>query len=128
MDRIVINHLNGARANQEESFALNQVSVLTIGRDPSCSIKFDPDSDDLVSRNHAQIEREAGDPGKFRLVDNRSTNGVFVNNARIVGSVTLNHGDVVRLAAGGPEFLFKLDPPPLRAPKATRGAEVALAA
>jgi serine protease Do len=125
MERIIIKHLNGARANQEESFALNQVTVLTIGRDPSCNLKFDPDSDDLVSRNHARIERDAADPGRFRLVDTSSTNGVFVNNAKITGGANVVHGDVVRLGPDGPEFLFKLDPPPADAVKATRVAELA---
>jgi pSer/pThr/pTyr-binding forkhead associated (FHA) protein len=126
MARILIKHLTGARANQEESFALDQVSVLTVGRDPSCTIRFDPDADDLVSRNHARIERDASVPGKFRVVDNSSRNGVFVNNARIAGTVNLGHGDVVRLGSGGPEFQFKLDPPPADALKATRLAEVAV--
>jgi serine protease Do len=125
MERIIIRHLNGARANQEESFPLNQVSVLTIGRDPSCNVKFDPDSDDLVSRNHARIERDAADPGKFRLVDTNSTNGVSVNNAKITGSANVAHGDVVRLGPDGPEFVFKLDPLPVDALKATRVAELA---
>ena len=125
MERIVIKHLNGARANQEESFALNQFLALTIGRDPSSTVKFDP-SDEAVSRNHARIERGA-DAGKFRLIDNHSTNGVFINGGKIAGGADIHHGDVVRLGPEGPEFLFSLDPPPVEAMKATRVVEIGAA-
>ncbi|MBM4262364.1 MAG: FHA domain-containing protein [Deltaproteobacteria bacterium] len=126
MDRIVIKHLNGARANQEESFSLDKFIALTIGRDPSLDVKFDP-NDDLVSRNHAKIERDGADGNKFRLVDTGSRNGVFINGAKITSNSDLHHGDVVRLGPGGPEFLFNLDPPPPAALKATRVVETSAA-
>lgn len=126
MERIVIKHLNGVRSNQEESFPLSQFSALTIGRDPSCDVKFDPTAD-VVSRNHARIERDATDPSKFRLVDNRSTNGIFVNGARVTGTVDIRHGDVVRLGPDGPEFSFRFDPPPVDALKATRVVDLGAA-
>jgi S1-C subfamily serine protease len=123
MERIVIKHLNGARANQEESFALNNLSALTFGRDPACNVLFDPNLD-VVSRNHARIEPDSADAGKFSLIDNRSTNGVFVNGAKITGPIGIRHGDVVRLGPEGPEFQFGIDPPPADMLKATRIVEM----
>ena len=123
MERVVIKHLNGARANQEDSFALNKLSALTFGRDPSSNVTFAPDSD-AVSRNHARIEPDPADPAKFSLIDNRSTNGVFVNGTKIAGPVGIRHGDVVCLGPGGPEFLFSLDPPPVDLLKATRVVDI----
>jgi S1-C subfamily serine protease len=94
---------------------------LTIGRDPSCDVKFDPDND-LVSRRHSKITRST-ETGGYTIADLGSRNGTFVNKQRIFEPVSLSCGDVVQLGPGGPEFRFDLDPRPAAAVRPTRLAD-----
>lgn len=119
-ERIVLRHKAGSRANQVDEFPLEHVPELIIGRDPAATVKFDPDSDDLVSRQHAKIVQDSDEPTRFMLVDLGSSNGTFVNKQRITGEVVLSVGDSIQLGAGGPEFTFDLDPRPGGMAKATR--------
>lgn len=73
---------------------------LVIGRDSSCDLVV---VDDAVSRRHATIEPT--DEG-FVIADNGSTNGTFVNDARIERHV-LEAGDRFRI--GGHIFKFLAD-------------------
>lgn len=73
---------------------------LSIGRDAGCDVVV-PGGD--VSRRHAEVV--PGETG-YVLID-QSTNGVFVNGARIARSQLLGRGDVVRV--GGEEFRFHAD-------------------
>ncbi len=73
---------------------------LVLGRDAACDVVV-PGND--VSRRHAQIE--LGEAG-YVLVDT-STNGTFVNGARIEGSRVLQRADVIRV--GADEFRFYAD-------------------
>ena len=50
--------------------------------------------DKTISRRHARVVYQKG---KFLLVDLQSTNGVFVNNNRIVGNYLLHDGDIISL-------------------------------
>ena len=109
MERIVLKHLSGSKANQVEEFPLNHVKELVLGRDPSSTVKYDPDRDDLVGRQHAKITQDPNDPSQFIVTDLNSRNGTFVNRQRISGTTRLNVGDVVQLGPGGPEFLFEID-------------------
>jgi hypothetical protein len=69
-----------------------EVSVATLGRDPSCDIVL---NDPKCSRRHAVIE--AGPPGLGLVIrDQGSANGVFVNE-RKVDRGPLREGDIVRL-------------------------------
>lgn len=120
MERIIIRHLSGSKANQEASFPLDQVQEISLGRDAASTVAYDSERDDAVSRNHARITRDPAQPKQFILTDLGSRNGVFVNKARIAGNAPLHHDDVVQLGAGGPEFRFQFDPPPAATPKATR--------
>jgi pSer/pThr/pTyr-binding forkhead associated (FHA) protein len=120
MERVVIKHLSGSKANQEVSFPLDQVPEISLGRDAASTVAYDMERDDAVSRNHARITRDPAQNTVFILTDLGSRNGVFVNQSRIAGSTALHHGDVVQLGAGGPEFSFQMDPPPALTPKATR--------
>src|SRR5205085_787731 len=124
MERIVLKHLSGSKANQVEEFPLNHVKELVLGRDPSSTVKYDPDRDDLVGRQHAKITQDPNDPSQFIVSDLNSRNGTFVNRQRISGTTRLNVGDVVQLGPGGPEFLFEIEPRPQNATKATRTAGV----
>lgn len=120
MERIVLKHLSGSKANQVEEFPLNHVKELILGRDPSSTVKYDPDRDDLVGRQHAKITQDPNDPSQFIVADMNSRNGTFVNRQRITGTVRINPGDVVQLGPGGPEFVFEIEPRPASATKATR--------
>lgn len=126
MERIVLKHLSGSKANQVEEFPLNHVKELILGRDPSATVKYDPDRDDLVGRQHAKIAQDPNDPSQFIVSDLNSRNGTFVNRQRIVGTTRVNPGDVVQLGPGGPEFLFDIEPRPPSATKATRTAGLGL--
>src|SRR5918998_4656572 len=125
MERIVLKHLTGSKANQVEEFPLNHVKELILGRDPSSTVKYDPDRDDLVGRQHAKITQDPNDPSQFIVSDLNSRNGTFVNRQRITGTVRVNPGDVVQLGPGGPEFVFEIEPRPAGATKATRVVQTA---
>jgi serine protease Do len=120
MERIVLKHLSGSKANQVEEFPLAHVKELVFGRDPSSTVKYDPDRDDLVGRQHARIAQDPADPAQFVITDLNSRNGTFVNRQRITGTTRLNFGDVVQLGPGGPELVFEYEPRPHTSAKATR--------
>jgi S1-C subfamily serine protease len=123
MERIVLKHLSGSKANQVEEFPLNHVKEIILGRDTSATVKYDPDRDDLVGRQHAKIAQDSSDPSQFIVTDLNSRNGTFVNRQRISGSARVNPGDIVQLGPGGPEFVFEVEPRPANATKATRIAQ-----
>lgn len=120
MERVILRHLKGSKASQLEEFPLQQFSELVFGRDPASGVRFDPEKDDLVGRQHARIARESAEPYRFKLVDLNSRNGTFLNKLRVVGEMPLQPGDVIQLGAGGPEIQFDLDPLPAIYVKATR--------
>ncbi len=62
MERIVLRHLSGSKANQVEEFPLSHVREVVFGRDPSATVKYDPDRDDLVGRQHARLAQDPNDP------------------------------------------------------------------
>src|SRR2546421_5423153 len=120
MERIVLKHLSGSKANQVEGFPVSHVKELVLGRDPSSTVKYDPDRDDLVGRQHARITQDPNDPSQFIITDLNSRNGTFVNRQRITGTSRINPGDVVQLGPAGPEFVFEIEPRPAGTTKATR--------
>jgi serine protease Do len=123
MNRIVIRHLSGSKANQIETFPLPQTSELILGRDPSAAVRYDPERDDVVGRQHARTEIDRSNPAQFMLTDLNSRNGTFVNRQKITRTVRLHLGDVVQLGLGGPEFQFDIEPRPPEALKETRLAD-----
>jgi S1-C subfamily serine protease len=123
MERIVLKHLSGSKANQVEEFPLQHVRELVLGRDPSSTVKYDPDRDDLVGRQHARITQDPNDPTQFIITDLNSRNGTFVNRQRISGTTRVNPGDIVQLGPSGPEFVFDVEPRPANTTKATRIAQ-----
>ncbi|MGI9036262.1 MAG: trypsin-like peptidase domain-containing protein [Pyrinomonadaceae bacterium] len=124
MERMLIKHLSGSKANQVEEFALKYHNELILGREEGSTVKYDPDRDDLVGRQHAKISRDPSDANGFLLSDLNSRNGTFLNKQRISGTVKLRPGDLVQFGPGGPEFQFDVEPRPAGASKATRIAEV----
>lgn len=71
--------------------------VITIGRDPTSSIRFDMDSDLEVSTRHAEIRYEMG---VYSILDRQSTNGTWVNGSRVHDRRSLHLGDVINLGRG----------------------------
>jgi serine protease Do len=118
--RVAIKRSRPSNGAQVEEYPLQSLKELTIGRDASCDIKYDPDQEDLVSRRHAKIVVEDSEKCSFLISDLGSRNGTFVNKQRIFGPVHLAPGDVVQLGAGGPEFQFDLDPRPQEMARPTR--------
>src|ERR1700730_793687 len=110
--RIVIRHLAGSKVNQVEQFPLDSTTELTIGREPGVAIQFDPLRDDAVSRRHATIIVEPGDPPRFKITDLGSRNGTFLNGQHIVGETEVLPGDTIELGTGGPKLEFDVQPRP----------------
>jgi predicted component of type VI protein secretion system len=98
--------LAGRRAGRSVSLAK---SYLTIGRHPTSDLRFGPDEDLEVSSRHAAVLLRDG----VRLLrDLGSTNGTFVNGARLRGDHVLADGDVLRLGRDGPEVRVRLEAAP----------------
>jgi serine protease Do len=110
--RIVIRHVGGSKANRIEQFPIDAYPQLSIGRNPSSTIKFDAVNDDEVSRKHAVITITPGDPPTFKLTDLQSANGTLRNGKAITEEIELLPGDEIELGAGGPKFVFDMDPRP----------------
>ncbi len=79
------------------SFELQKTPV-TFGRSPDCDFWLD---DQTCSRQHARVEQR---DGRYFLVDNGSTNGVFVNGRKVEGEAPISKGD--RFYLGRHAFLF----------------------
>ncbi|MEA3339868.1 MAG: FHA domain-containing protein [Chloroflexota bacterium] len=92
--------------------------VTTIGREGSDVLLL---QDDGVSRRHAKVEQR-GDA--LVLVDLDSTNGTFVNGARLQAPHTLRSGDVIQIggssltvhAEGEKATRVMREPPPMAVP------------
>jgi S1-C subfamily serine protease/pSer/pThr/pTyr-binding forkhead associated (FHA) protein len=126
VERYVIRHLAGSKANQVEEFDFKRPE-LTLGRATTCDVQFDPELDSVVSREHAKILKDPTNPLNFSLIDNGSRNGVFINKARVKGAQALHVGDEVQLGQNGPTFQFDLNPRPVELMPATRVMSVSTA-
>lgn len=73
---------------------------MTVGRDEGCDISLRADS--TISRSHARLVAEAGGIAVF---DNGSSNGTFVNGARVSAPVMLAAGDILQFGSSK----FRLD-------------------
>lgn len=77
--------------NHWNALPLDGRREVTIGRSEGCSIVLPHIS---VSKCHARIIQEQG---HFYIVDNQSTNGVVVNNRRVMGKQLLHEKDVIAI-------------------------------
>ena len=96
--------LSGARGGHRQSF---DKPVVAVGRHPTSDLQLDPNGDLDVSTRHAEIHAVRSD-GRYRIRDNNSTNGTFLNGRRIVGEEDLADGDVIWLGAEGPHVEVRL--------------------
>jgi diguanylate cyclase (GGDEF)-like protein len=83
-------------------FVLEQ-PVLRIGRGPDNDIVLEGDS---VSRRHTHLERRSDD---WWAVDDRSTNGTYVNEDQIPGEIQLDNGDRIKVGPTILKFLSGAD-------------------
>ncbi len=81
---------------------------LTIGRGENCSIRFDPMSERIASKQHAFIEAKVDG---YYLTDNQSTNGTFLNGERIQ-TAKLNSGDSIQFGKNGATATVRIDTVP----------------
>ena len=109
--KIKIKHQTGTKAGQIEEFATT-IGDLKIGRGNKCQIQYDPDIDDMVSREHAAISIDTKEADTYWIEDFNSSNGLFVNNKQVWGKVKIYAGDTVKVGNNGPLFIFDLDPRP----------------
>ncbi len=75
-----------------------------LGRSNQCDIQFD---DPQVSSRHAEIVWERGE---WWVQDLRSTNGTYLNGARIDRAALPSHA-TLELARGGPVVVLTIEPP-----------------
>lgn len=123
IERYVIRHISGSKINQVDEFDFSK-NQLTIGRSAENDIKFDPEKETIVSRQHGTIAKVSTDPLKFTITDSNSRNGIFVNKSRVKGTVDLQPGDEVQLGLNGPIFSFDVYPRPENLMMATRIVEI----
>ncbi|MBI3543327.1 MAG: GGDEF domain-containing protein [Deltaproteobacteria bacterium] len=75
-------------------------SNMFIGRDVSAEIAI---NDQNASRKHAEVIKEAN--GVYKLKDNNSTNGTFVNDKQIKEPVVLRKEDMIKIGGTIMKFL-----------------------
>ena len=80
---------------------LQLVPQVHVGRSESCELVLD---DDYVSSMHAVLNHH--DDGTWVLEDLGSTNGTYVNSARISQPTTVGVGDIIRI--GGVQMRLEL--------------------
>ena len=105
--RIIVEHITHFNQARQEF----ESQVVRLGRDPNSEIAFDPDRDLMVSANHCKI---IFSEGKFVLLDNESTNGTFVNDARVKRR-DLQGGEVLTIGTGGPRMRVSVVIPTVKA-------------
>lgn len=120
MERVIIRFLTGSKRGQTEIYPVARFQGLSLGRDPACDVRFDPQRDELVSRHHAGIEWDHSIPRMYVLTDLLSSNGTYLNGQRVVEPTAIKDGDVIEFGRNGPsicigfEQVDRTNPPPSR--------------
>lgn len=96
--------VSGRRAGARERF---DKSVVSIGRHPLSDLRFDPYHDLDVSTRHAELR---GIEGVWTILDQQSTNGTFVNGARVAGERVVREGDLLTFGINGPRVEVHITP------------------
>ncbi len=76
-----------------------------LGRDPDCEIAF-PEDDNVVSAFHARIEHR--DDGTWWIEDLGSTNGTWLDGARVAAPTRLATGQRLTLGQRGPALRVRI--------------------
>jgi pSer/pThr/pTyr-binding forkhead associated (FHA) protein len=93
--------LDPGRAPVARGERIGVVGGASVGRAAGNDVRFDEDS---VSSRHALISVTGG---RWWLEDLGSTNGSFVNDARVTGRAPLRNGDVVQVGLVSVRFLVR---------------------
>lgn len=123
-EKYLIRHISGSKANQVEEFNFNTMNELTLGRSANSDVQFDPEEDSVVSREHGRIVKESENPYVFKVKDNNSRNGLFVNKQRVKAETLITPGDEIQLGSNGPSFVFDIYPLPADMMLATRVIDI----
>ena len=84
-------------------YVLGGVAEISIGKAPECNIVL-PGT--MVSRRHCTLVRVDFGPSRWKIVDQKSTNGLFVNGQR-VAEHELADGDAIRIGEFG--FTYRIE-------------------
>ena len=95
--RLVVASKNASGPSAGTAFPLQPIS--TIGRHPDCTVHVD---DPSTSATHAEIRLSGR---QWWIVDLNSTNGTFVNGARLQGPMRIEAGDVVQFGGVQTDFV-----------------------
>jgi hypothetical protein len=98
--KVKVTHVEGSKKGSIESFDL---PVLTVGRDPSNALVFDPVKDDRVSTKHAALSEQGGG---LIVTDMGSRNGTYVNGQKISGPTPVPSGGLVQFGEHGPMVMI----------------------
>ena len=82
---------------------------LTIGRGENCSIRFDPMTERIASKQHAFIEAKFDG---YYLTDNNSTNGTYLNGSQVRAVEKLHPGDQIQFGTNGVTATVRIDDTP----------------
>ena len=82
-----------------------ETGFLTVGRSENCTVRFDPASERIASKQHAFVEAR---PDGFYLTDNASTNGTLLNGDTIERA-KLSSGDDVQFGRKGVMATISID-------------------
>jgi S1-C subfamily serine protease len=85
----------------DERVEVYDQDLITIGRSPSCDVRFDLGADLDVSTRHAEIRRA---DGKAVIADLGSTNGTWLNGAPLREPQRLHAGDIINIGKQGPRI------------------------
>lgn len=80
-----------ASQQMERDIVFGEKNLIQIGRDPSNDVVLPSPN---ISRFHAQIQKVGQ---RYRIEDLRSSNGIFVNDVKVDGSLWLKPNDTVRI-------------------------------
>ena len=106
--KLTVVHLEGSKQGLTETL---MGQVISVGRDPSNTLSFDPFKDLDVSTRHASVTIQGGQP---ILQDLGSTNGTFLNGSKIQGAVPMPNGCLIQFGENGPKLqaTYSLDDGP----------------
>ncbi|HEY2866134.1 MAG TPA: PrsW family glutamic-type intramembrane protease [Pyrinomonadaceae bacterium] len=99
--------INGGSLTGQE-FVL-ETGFLTIGRSETCSVRLDPLTERIASKQHAFIEAKSDG---YYITDNQSTNGTLVNGER-VDTAKLANGDTIQFGKNGVTAGIRIDAEPV---------------
>lgn len=91
-----------------------------IGRDPTCHVSLDPESDSIAALFHARIQMDPKSPSGLIVIDMSSRNGTFVDGVPVRGQAVLARNSSLILGRRdgqtGPEFTVNMGEAPWQQP------------